>query len=63
MLVVAIPHHHYLASWNYLHQCRLKLDSTVPNIRGTFRLYGEPGFSRVFARFTARKHGELITYF
>ena len=29
----------------------------------TFSEYGEPGFSRVFARFTARKHGGLISYF
>ncbi len=28
-----------------------------------FSLYGEPGFSRVFARFAARKHGGLISYF
>ena len=29
----------------------------------TFSEYGEPGFSHVFARFTARKHGGLISYF
>ncbi len=28
-----------------------------------FTLYGEPGFSRVFARFIMRKHGGLISYF
>jgi hypothetical protein len=35
----------------------------LTNYEVPFSLYGEPGFSRVFAHFTARKHGGLITYF